>query len=72
MSQTYTIYCKSCKKSYWAGQGNHLYDFKKITKFLFLHNGCELLFMNDDYLYSETPICDEVSGYSDQEEELSN
>lgn len=47
MSQTYEIYCKDCKKKYWAGQGDYLYDFEKITKFLFLHQRHELIFLND-------------------------
>lgn len=54
MSQTYEIYCKDCKKKYWAGQNNYLYDFKKITKFLFLHQRHELIFLNDlDFDYQD-------------------
>lgn len=70
MSQTYTIYCKNCKKKYWAGQGNYLYDYAKLTKFLFLHEGHSLLFKNDTFLECETPESYELSSYQDQENQL--
>jgi len=47
MSTTYSLVCDTCKKKYWAGQGDYLYKKKHVAKFLYDHSHHQIRFIND-------------------------
>ena len=72
MSRTYSIGCKTCQESLWIGQGwpkgkRYIYKGEKhidaLEKFLFDHEGHDLIFLDDEDIVDGEEKCYDENEY---------